>query len=488
MKAITIKQHFYKYISKAEYAMAYSMVFGSIATSIVNGYSSYLSDRNKRIERLNKKPLNHIWVDYVSYEDYLKIIDRRNWKPSSSKKIEDVKQNNKKDQILSTLNQWLAEQTKQQKNENEINENSLQKLANMTKNEINTEKSIQKQDDFTKENNTLTQTNTGKDDVNLQPILPTKEKKGNNKVKYRMIESVSKIGSLSGKNKANVLPPSRQEIQQPKYFVVQEAGGYSRYNPKQFRLNNQKQNIELTAKGSKQIVGKIAGKNIEKDESIFQSLAHIWRMLIYKDTKKYGQVINSNYDQYGNRIKTTRMTKRKRTSAKRQTQEKEQLIEYIIEDDDKKENQATNELQKQENVNRNIEFLIPTFIIDGNLQNFTDNELYKDEILNNKISTIDAQALGYLEYTLENCWYKKYSQKYNNFINAVFEIKYNKEKQITGAKIISMDNNINIEQQKQFIQDVSDMLSRCDISGTKNLSQDNYNIWGKIKIQFINKN
>ena len=86
------RQHFFQYINKAEFTIALSSVFGTIASTILFGYSSYLSDRNDRIRRINKTPLNHIYVDYISYEDYVKMIDKRN-KFKSGKESEEYYKN-----------------------------------------------------------------------------------------------------------------------------------------------------------------------------------------------------------------------------------------------------------------------------------------------------------------------------------------------------------------------------------------------------------
>ena len=105
-KIIAFKQHFFKYINKAEYAMALSAVAGSFCTTIIQSYSSYLSDRNARIERINKTPLNYIYVDYISYEMYEQIIDKRNWKSSAERdKIEQmtIKNNEQKTKKQDTI-------------------------------------------------------------------------------------------------------------------------------------------------------------------------------------------------------------------------------------------------------------------------------------------------------------------------------------------------------------------------------------------------
>ena len=160
MKLWTIKQNFYKYISKTEYAMAFSIVFGSLGTKFVNDYSKYLSDRNKRIERINKQPLNHIWVDYITYEQYLQMIDRKNWKPSAMRNIaeqQDDKSIINKDTVINSVNNWLVKQTKKENNTNEVNPDSLRQLSEMqqdmnmqSKPKVNNEQNINKENNIVK--------------------------------------------------------------------------------------------------------------------------------------------------------------------------------------------------------------------------------------------------------------------------------------------------------------------------------------------------
>ena len=137
MDIFTFKQHFYKYISKAEFAMALSAVVGTIGTNFVSGYSSYLTDRNDRIERLNKKPLNYIYVDYISFNDYQKMIDRRNWKPASLRPKQDENSSRKKiiqkEQIITTVNDWLSKNTKKNNSANQENEVSMESLQQLAK-------------------------------------------------------------------------------------------------------------------------------------------------------------------------------------------------------------------------------------------------------------------------------------------------------------------------------------------------------------------
>ena len=454
MKLWTIKQNFYKYISKTEYAMAFSIVFGSLGTKFVNDYSKYLSDRNKRIERINKQPLNHIWVDYITYEQYLQMIDRKNWKPSAMRNIaeqQDDKSIINKDTVINSVNNWLVKQTKKENNTNEVNPDSLRQLSEMQQDmnmqsrpKVNDEQNINKENNIVKKND------------------------------YVQTESISKIGELSNSNNKTILPPGKQkESEKQKYFVVQEAGGYSRYDPSQFKKNNKKQNIELMTKNSKQKVGKIAGKEIEKDESVFQSLAHIWRSLIYKDVKKYGQVIDSRFDQYGNRIKITPKKKKVRNNK----------TPTVNNDTMKEEKELIKSEQQQ-----SIRFINPTITIDGNLQQISDYNNFQQIAVTNNITAIYLKALSKLEYTFESCWYQKYRNKYgNNFADAILELHYNKNKQIIEIKILNIDKNLSSSQQKEFIQDITTMMTSCKIEDIQNLNTNNYNMWGKITIQFLSK-
>ena len=191
MKIAVFKQHFYKYISKAEFAMALSAVVGTIGTNFVSGYSSYLTDRNDRIERLNKKPLNYIYVDYISFDDYQKMIDRRNWKPASLRPKQDENSSRKKiiqkEQIITTVNDWLAKNTKKNNSENQENEISTESLQQLAKD-----------NNFIGNDYTL---NVQEHDI---------ETTGNNTTKDATSAYVNVVSKISGK-KNNNLPPIKKK-------------------------------------------------------------------------------------------------------------------------------------------------------------------------------------------------------------------------------------------------------------------------------------
>ena len=437
MKIAILKQHFYRYIDRAEYAIAISLVVGTFATMVPQEYSSYLSDRNKRIERLNKNPFNHINVDYISFEKYQWMTDRNNWK-SASLKPNDLssKKNNYKDEVIETINSWLIKKTKKEANNNEVDPESLQKLAEMNGRAIATSSFRQK--------------SSGQ-------IING--------------ETVGVDNNSIGEN-GNLPPNIKTKVEQQKYFIVQESGGARRYDPKQFRTSKKRQNLESMSANSKQKVGIIGGKNIEKDESIFQSIMHIFRAILYKDTKKYGQVINSNYDQYGNKIK-----KQKTTTKQQDVMVSEKEEDYGIGSGIGNDNQKQSE--------DNIIFLIPTFIIDGNLQQINSFNEIKKISASNSTSATNFQMLANLEYIFEKCWYQKYKNVYgNNFISAIFTVLYDRNGKVSDVTINEIDDKVDYEHRKKFVNDVTDMLFACDISKTQHLTKMNYNIWGKIKIQF----
>jgi len=436
MKIAILKQHFYRYIDRAEYAIAISLVVGTFATMVPQEYSSYLSDRNKRIERLNKNPFNHINVDYISFEKYQWMTDRNNWKPASLKPNDlNSKKNNYKDEVIETINSWLIKKTKKETYNNEVDPESLQKLAEMNGRAIAASSFKQKSSGQIINGETV-----GVDNNSI-------DKRGN-------------------------LPPNiKTKVEQQKYFIVQESGGARRYDPKQFRTNRKKQNLESVSANSKQKVGIIGGKNIEKDESIFQSIMHIFRAILYKDTKKYGQVINSNYDQYGRKIKKQKTITQKNIVIS-ENEEDYDFSDGIAYDNNKP-------------VEDDVSFFIPTFIIDGNLQQINSFNEIKKISASNSMSATNFQMLANLEYVFEKCWYQKYKNVYgNNFVSAVFTASYDRDGKVSNITINDIDDKVDYEYRKKFVNDITDMLFACDISKTQHLTKMNYNIWGKIKIQF----
>lgn len=478
-KILVFKQHFFKYINKAEYTIAVSSVLGTIATTMIQSYSSYLSDRNARIERINNKPLNRIYVDYISFEQYQKMIDRTNWKPISEKiqkqKKEQEEQENKatfeykKKEAIKSINSWLANKTKKnQLNNNEIDDESLKKLA-----EINGRAyEIEKQ--------------------NYEKSIQNGDTNGENVDVNSINSEVSKISEITGTTKKNVLPPSKKKKEEMKYFVVQDAGGLHRYNPITYKKNHMKQNIQLQTKDRK-VEGKIGNKDIVKDDNIWKSLYNIWAAFLYKkDPKKNGQIINSRYDQYGNKIKGLDVSgdNLKKKVIKKDDKEKDK---NEIENNEKiNENESINENEEieQNNVKKEetINFVLPKFVIDQKIENI---EKYNSYVINTDISNVisrsDLEMLMYLEYTIENCWYQSYTKKGGKNINSRFTITYSKTGKLKDIKMNYFDKEvINRDLKQSFVKNLINVINSCDITNIKNLTEKNYDIWGKIKIEFQN--
>lgn len=450
MKIAVFKQHFYKYISKAEFAMALSAVVGTIGTNFVSGYSSYLTDRNDRIERLNKKPLNYIYVDCISFDDYQKMIDRRNWKPANLRPKQDENSSRKKiiqkEQIITTVNEWLAKNTKKNNSANQENEVSTESLQQ-----------LEKDNNFIGNDYTL--------NVQEQDIETTE----NNTTKDATSAYVNVVSKISGKKNNNLPPMKKKEKEQMRYFIVQDSTG-RKYNPRDYSGHTTKQRIQLKESGKKKPIGTIAGHEIEKDDNIFQSLLAIWRTILFIKTDKNNQIINSNYDQYGNRI--TKVTQR--------NQEKQSTKRIIGNITGKNRNETHN---GQEDIQLN--FIVPTFHIDGNLQKMTEYNKFKEIATENNLSAFELQTLSYLEYAFEDCWHKQFNDKYgNNYINALFSVAYTQNGEVYEIKLESLNTKLSQAKQKMFKEDIVNLLTSCDITEIKNLSKDNYRLWGKVKIKF----
>ena len=343
MKFFNIKQHFYKYINKEEYVMAISIVFGAIFSVLMSSYSSYLTDKNNRIDMLNKKPLNHIWIDCITPEEYEFMIDKKNWKPSSLRKKQEYKPKKNQEKLIDNLNKWLVNQRKKQIKEYEVEPESLKKLAELNK----------------------TTYTINKDEMQNDEYIATETSSNNNNVK----------------NKINILPPDRKKkVEEKQYFVIQEAGSNARNNPMEFKKNNKKQNVKISTTNKK--IGKIADKDIRKDRSIFESLIKIWRAALYRKEAKKGQVIHTGYDRYGNKI----------------------FYEKNYKNNNKTEN--TVQQIKNEDTTSSFVFLNPVLIIDGNIQN-AQNSVFNKNAIENNLNADEIKILTYLEYNFEKCWYKK---------------------------------------------------------------------------------
>ena len=484
MNIFIFKQHFYKYINKADFAIMLPAVVGTIATTFLNGYSSYLSDRNKRIERLNAKPLNHIYVDYISFEDYEKMIDRRNWKPASLRQKQEEEQKetvkiNKKEKLINTVNEWLTKNTNKQKdkgNNDEVSAESLKQLSIDNKT-ATVESKNQSQVDK--------QLVNIKQKVNIDTNTNNENAKTNTIYKYRIIDSISKIGQSKNGQKTQNLPPMKIKIEEPKYFVVQSSVGGRRYDPEEFRARHAKQRIEQTTAVKKK-VGKIGSKEIAKDDNIFQSMMHIWRKILFIKVDEKNQIINSKYDQYGNRIKdyeSINMLKKNKKAKKSNVANKKN--EYNKNSQEGVSENYTENIDKNDNINKIPSFIVPTFHIDGNLQKMSEYNKFREIATKNNLNAIDLQTLAYLEYIIENCWHSKYHEKYgNNVVDTSFVISYTRNMKPYEIQFEKIDPKLSKARQQSFKNDVIKMISSCDISYIKSIQQANYNLWGKIRIKF----
>ena len=457
------RQHFFQYINKAEFTIALSSVFGTIASTILFGYSSYLSDRNDRIRRINKTPLNHIYVDYISYEDYVKMIDKRNWKPVAERiekeKQETIKQQNektfqyKKDELINSINTWLVNKTKKQQQQNnmEVDNKSLMELAKF--NNINTDNI----------------NNNFQSNVQKAEIKEDENIKVDNQENIQVRANNSKIAELS--NKSNILPPGKKKKQEgTKYFIVKEPGSILSYDPADYRRKHIKQDIRL--KKDRQKVGVIGGQEISKDESIFVSIFNIWKALIYKvePNKKEHVVINSNYDQYGRRIR------------------RDSVVSKNISHGTKKANNNINEEEKEEKkeVENEMVFLEPTFKIDGKVSKISNNPETQKLIIDEVITKESLEVLIYLEYEIETCWYNEFYKNGYTHIPSTFSVDYDKNGNVKSIKIKNIQKNENIskEQKDFFVKSFVSIMKNCNIKANKRISNKNYNLWGKIKLSF----
>lgn len=459
-KIIAFKQHFFKYINKAEYAMALSAVAGSFCTTIIQSYSSYLSDRNARIERINKTPLNYIYVDYISYEMYEQIIDKRNWKSSAERdKIEQMtiknnEQKTKKQEFLDSVNGWLKGKiAKKQQNNSEIDEESLRQLAILNNRAV---------EEYTK-----------------------------NQQKQETINLENQENNTDKLIKKSVLPPDRKKVKKDiNYFVIQYDDSV-RYDPKQYRENHKTQNI--TTEQNKKVVGFIAGQKIKKDKNIFESFLNVFKAMLFKKNKynKKGTVVHTKYDQDGQRIHISETEKENRIKEKRNDFNNKKYNDVKTSPSEIEEQRYQSGIAEIENSNleakkqKQQQIFKPVFTIDGNLQKMNEYNDFQKLVNSNNVGLDDVQMLSYLEYTIEKCWYQKYNKKYKyNTIASSFLITYNNDGNLDKIQLKRIDEDIDKNSRKTFINDVVNMFKSCDISKTKYLTANNYNLWQEIVVNF----
>ena len=127
----------------------------------------------------------------------------------------------------------------------------------------------------------------------------------------------------------------------------------------------------------------------------------------------------------------------------------------------------------------------PVFTIDGNLQKMNEYNDFQKLVNSNNVGLDDVQMLSYLEYTIEKCWYQKYNKKYKyNTIASSFLITYNNDGNLDKIQLKRIDEDIDKNSRKTFINDVVNMFKSCDISKTKYLTANNYNLWQEIVVNF----
>ncbi len=473
------------------------MVVGTIGTTIVNSYSNYLSDRNARIERLNAKPLNYIRVDLITYEDYLKMIDRRNWK-SSTERIEEEKNEEenkakqgtfeyKKNELIKSINSWLANNTKKKNTNDEIDEETLKK---MNVSSGNFDGFISSDANGIGMENTRFETEDGK--------TGKKKKKKKDDVEYEIVDSRSKLEEISGVKKS-VLPPSKRVKEKRQYFVVRECKNCATNRVLDVKLSRKKQKISVKREEDKTIVGKLGGQNIRKDDSIFDSLGRIWRAILHiKSDDKY-QIIDSRYDQYGNRIKdATQAKKSKKQKEKKEKQKKAkddyEILEVEFEDEEEQKQQVQNEeLVKTNDVQKEgVNFLkneiksdsnnVFSFVIDGSLQEMDKYNRFEGVSTGKNSNSQDLQMLAYLEYTLENCWYGYAKEYRGQNLEASFLISWDDNTNLQSIKLLSESEESRLN--RQFKDDVVNSLQNCGIARVKYLSKNNYSLWKSLKLTF----
>ena len=512
-KLVEFKQRFYRYISRAEYASAMAMVLGTIATSVVNSYSTYLSDRNARIERINKNPLNYIRIDYISYDTYEKMIDVRNWRPAGER-LEDTKQEvvnsakqgtfeYKKNELINMINGWLASNAKKKNTNDEIDEETLRRMQSEM--ESFGKNSINQTTDNLKQNNEINKSENTNNAVNDDGIKAKSEDKKQEEIDYEMVQAKSKIGELTN-GKKNALPPMKKPKEKQRYFVVRECKNCATNRVLDVRLSRKKQNIKIVRNEDKPILGKIGSQEIRKDESIFDSIGRIWRAILHIKSEDKYQIIDSRFDQYGNRIKNNDIATQKEKKVKQKTnKEKDNFKEtdyeiLSVEFDEEDEIGEIADDANDKNINKNmldsaqVVFSLnkkqksepmaqkPHFIIDGTLQEMDKYNKFGGIATNNNSNATDLQMLAYLEYTLENCWYT-YAKKYKDLnLSVSLIVNYGVNADLLGIHQISQDENYKVF--SAFKEDVVEAISNCDISRVKYLSNKNYKFWKTLKLTF----
>ena len=241
-----VKKKIFEYIKYGDLLLVFSTIITSCITFELRSISSYLDDKNARIQRLKEKPLNYVKINYISYDLYKSL--------------------------LSVDNENLL-----------IDDISINNISNNNTNDV----------PYNDDNSTI------KDD-----IVSTAKSIGN-----KISISMSNLDKLtiqndSHKNYGN-LPPEmqvkKQNNQDEDYFVVQANFG-KRQSIEDLKKNGKK-HVELynNTDDNQSLVGTIGGQEIRK-ETIKETLINIWYSALHIKKKKYNSlIVNTNYDRYGNK-------------------------------------------------------------------------------------------------------------------------------------------------------------------------------------------
>ena len=252
-----VKKKIFEYIKYGDLLLVFSTIITSCITFELRSISSYLDDKNARIQRLKEKPLNYVKINYISYDLYKSL--------------------------LSVDNENLL-----------IDDISINNISNNNTNDV----------PYNDDNSTI------KDD-----IVSTAKSIGN-----KISISMSNLDKLtmqndSHKNYGNLpeMQVNKQNNQDEDYFVVQANFG-KRQSIEDVK-KNEKKHIERynNTNDSQSLVGTIGGQEVKK-ETIKETLINIWYSALHIKKKKYNSlIVNTNYDRYGNKrnnnVKTTTSVK-----------------------------------------------------------------------------------------------------------------------------------------------------------------------------------
>ena len=69
-----VKKKIFEYIKYGDLLLVFSTIITSFITFELRSISSYLDDKNARIQRLKDKPLNYVKINYISYDLYKSLL------------------------------------------------------------------------------------------------------------------------------------------------------------------------------------------------------------------------------------------------------------------------------------------------------------------------------------------------------------------------------------------------------------------------------